>query len=61
MCVGTLSDHSDEVLDVSFDATGKYLVTASADSTGLLYRVATNYCLTSLVGHDGEISKVSIY
>ena len=58
-CIGTLSGHDDEVLDVTFDYTGQYLLTASADSTARLYNVATQQLLTKLEGHEGEISKVS--
>ena len=58
-CVGTLSGHDDEVLDVTFDYTGQYLLTASADSTARLYNVATQQMMAKLEGHEGEISKVS--
>ncbi len=30
--VDTLSGHTDEILDIVFDMSGKYLATASADS-----------------------------
>jgi len=58
-CIGTLSGHEDEVLDVTFDYTGQYLLTASADSTARLYNVATQQLMAKLEGHEGEISKVS--
>ena len=57
-CIGTLSGHGDEVLDVTFDYTGQYLLTASADSTARLYNVATQQLMFKLAGHEGEISKV---
>lgn len=34
-------------------------MTASADSTGRVYNVHTGECIAELVGHSGEISKVS--
>ena len=57
-CVGTLRGHEDEVLDVSFDLSGHYLLTASADSTARVYNATTHQLISRLVGHEGEISKV---
>ena len=57
--MGTLRGHDDEVLDVSFDYTGQYLLTASADSTARVYNATTHQMLSTLEGHEGEISKVS--
>lgn len=51
--------HTDEVLDVCFDAMGKRFVSASADSTARIYNTMTGQCLHTLIGHEGEISKVS--
>ena len=47
------------MLDVTFDLTGQYLLTASADSTARVYDVNTHQLKSTLVGHDGEISKVN--
>ena len=58
-CIGTLRGHEDEVLDVSFDLSGHYLLTASADSTARVYNATTHQLVSRLVGHEGEISKVS--
>ena len=58
--MGTLRGHDDEVLDVSFDYTGQYLLTASADSTARVYNATTHQMLSTLEGHEGEISKVSL-
>ena len=57
--MGTLRGHDDEVLDVTFDYTGQYLLTASADSTARCYNVTTHQLISKLEGHEGEISKVS--
>ena len=57
-CVETLRGHVDEVLDLSFNATGTRLVTGSADGTGRVYNVNTGACIGILTGHEGEISKV---
>ena len=56
--IDTLRGHDDEVLDVSFDYTGQYVLTASADSTARVYNASTNQLLSTLEGHEGEISKV---
>lgn len=58
-CIGTLRGHEDEVLDVSFDYTGTHLLSASADGTARCYDVVTHNVVSTLQGHDGEISKVS--
>jgi hypothetical protein len=55
----TRQGHTDEVLDVCFDATGKRFVSASADATARIYNTMTGQCLHTLSGHEGEISKVS--
>lgn len=57
-CLGTLTGHEDEVLDVAFDYTGQYLLSASADSTARVYNATTHQLISKLEGHDGEISKV---
>jgi len=46
------------VLDVAFDYTGQYLLSASADSTARVYNATTHQLITKLEGHEGEISKV---
>lgn len=51
--------HTDEVLDVAFDACGNKFVSASADGTARVYNTMTGACLHSFVGHEGEISKTS--
>jgi len=58
-CLGTLTGHEDEVLDVGFDFTGQYLLSASADGTGRIYNSTTHQLISKLEGHGGEISKVS--
>lgn len=57
-CVHTLRGHNDEILDVSFNATGSRLVTASADGTSRVFNTMTGACQSILIGHEGEISKV---
>lgn len=54
----TLRGHDDEVLDVAFDYTGQYLLSASADSTGRVYNTQTHQLVAKLEGHEGEVSKV---
>jgi len=58
-CLGTLTGHDDEVLDVGFDFTGQYLLSASADGTGRIYNATTHQLISKLQGHEGEISKVT--
>ena len=60
-CVGTLRGHDDEVLDVSFDLSGRYLLTGSVDSTARVYNATTHQLVSKLMGHEGEISKVSYF
>ena len=43
---------------MTFDLRGQYLLTASADSTARVYDANTHKMLSTLEGHDGEISKV---
>ena len=57
--MGTLRGHEDEVLDVAFDMTGQYLLTASADGTARCYNATTHTLISKFEGHEGEISKVS--
>jgi len=59
-CLGTLTGHEDEVLDVGFDFTGQYLLSASADGTGRIYNATTHQLISKLQGHEGEISKVTL-
>lgn len=59
-CIGTLKGHDDEVLDVAFDYTGQYLLTASADGTARCYNAVTQNLVSKLEGHEGEISKVKL-
>jgi WD40 repeat protein len=58
-CIHTLRGHNDEILDVSFNATGSKLVTASADGNSRVYNTMTGACHAILAGHEGEISKVA--
>ena len=58
MFIFLYSGHDDEILDVSFDYTGQYIVTGSADGSGRVYNAVTHQCICKLEGHDGEISKV---
>ena len=59
--MATLSGHNDEVLDVVFDITGGRVATASADGTARCYNTTTYELLSIMIGHEGEISKVSQY
>lgn len=52
------SGHADEVLDVCFSLSGDKICTASADSTARVYNSLTLQCMSTLIGHEGEISKV---
>jgi dynein assembly factor with WDR repeat domains 1 len=42
--VHTLRGHNDEILDVSFNATGSKLVSASADGTSRIFNTMTGAC-----------------
>lgn len=60
-----LSGHTDEVLDVTFDPSGRRLASASADGTSFVWDVISSGATKSfrtvahLTGHEGEVSKVS--
>jgi len=56
-CIATLKGATDEVLDICFNSTGTKLTTASADGIARVYNVYTGECLTTLEGHNGEISR----
>lgn len=58
-CIGTLMHHKDQVLDVGFDFTGQYLVSASLDGTGRVYNALTQQPISILEGHENEVSKVA--
>jgi WD40 repeat protein len=45
-----LTGHTDEVLDVNFNAMGSKIVTASADSTSRIYSSMTGTCIGVLDG-----------
>lgn len=49
------------MLDVAFDFTGQHLLTASADSTARCYNAVTHNLVSKFEGHEGEISKVSMF
>ena len=51
--------HKDQVLDVGFDFTGQYLVSASLDGTGRVYNALTQQPISILEGHENEVSKVA--
>lgn len=54
-----IGDHTDEVLDVAFDSTGKRLATASNDCTARVWDVKGDLTmLSAMVGHTDEVSKV---
>jgi len=58
-CLHTLRGHNDEILDVTYNATGSHLVTASADGTSRVFNSMSGVCQCILIGHEGEISKVA--
>lgn len=47
------------MLDVAFDFSGQYLLSASADGTARVYNATTHQLISKLEGHESEISKVS--
>jgi len=53
--------HSDEVLDVSFDAAGRLLATGSSDCTARVWKLEGSSeleMLSLMAGHADEVSKV---
>jgi len=48
-----------EVLDVTFNAIGSEVATASADGTSRIYDAKTGRLKSKCEGHEGEISKVA--
>jgi len=57
-CLIYSSDHTDEILDASFSLSGKYIITASADKTAILYNATTYDVITVFKEHENEITKV---
>jgi dynein assembly factor with WDR repeat domains 1 len=49
-CVTCFEGHTEDVLDITFNATGNKLATASADSTAKVYSVTDEKCLLTLEG-----------
>lgn len=61
-CVGTLSGHDDEVLDVAIDNRGIKLASASSDATVRLWNIAGDlHEIGVLEGHREEVSKGKIH
>jgi WD40 repeat protein len=58
-CLYTFTDHTNEVLDVTFDLCGSRIATASADGIIYVYSTRTFEQLLKLSGHTNEISRVT--
>ncbi len=64
--LAVLQGHDDEVLDVTFDLSGRQIASASADGTAILWSTKHSAGaaggdvkqLVQMKGHDGEVSKV---
>jgi hypothetical protein len=61
-CVATLG-HSDWVLSVAFDPTGRLVATGSQDNTAKVWRMspdgAAATCVATLAGHSGTVQSVA--
>lgn len=57
-CMHTLTPHSDEVLDLCYNASGSKIATASADGTAAVHCATSGKLQQQLLRHDGEISRV---
>ena len=57
----TLTPHSDEVLDLCYNAAGNMIATASADGTAAVHCASSGKLQQQLHRHDGEISRVSAH
>uniref|UniRef100_A0A915EIC3 Lissencephaly-1 homolog n=1 Tax=Ditylenchus dipsaci TaxID=166011 RepID=A0A915EIC3_9BILA len=56
----SLKGHTDSVQDINFNASGKLLVSCSADMSIKIWDFHSNYdCLKTLKGHDHNISSVT--
>lgn len=54
-----IDGHSDEVLDICFNYTGKLLATVSNDCTCKVWSMDSDFHLVStMLGHTEEVSKV---
>lgn len=59
-CSHSITGHSNEVLDVCFDLTGKRLATASSDCTAQVWDLTGAFQpLAVMAGHVDEVSKVN--
>lgn len=57
-----IREHTDEVLDVTFDSTGHRLATASNDCTARVWNLRGDLEMQSvMLGHTEEVSKVSFW
>lgn len=54
-----LLGHTESVLTVEFDATGRRLATGSADATARIWNVADKTNVSLLSGHEGPVSRVA--
>lgn len=57
-CLGTLSGHEDEVLDLALNNQASKLATASCDATARLWDITGDFReIVVLEGHREEVSK----
>lgn len=51
----TLSEHKDTVMSVSFNETGKKLVSGACDNTILIWDLARETVVSKMTGHTGTV------
>jgi WD40 repeat protein len=57
--VATLTGHTNAIFDLAFSPDGSLLATASQDTTGRLWNVATHNTTAVLTGHTVQVSSVA--
>ena len=62
-CVATLAGHSNCVVSVAFDPTGRFVATSSSDKTAKVWRMspdgAAANCVATLAGHSKSVYSVA--
>lgn len=54
-CVDTLVCHNGSIESIAISPDGKYILTASRDSSAKIWDINTKKCIDSLIGHSGVV------
>ncbi|GMH98631.1 hypothetical protein TrVE_jg11953 [Triparma verrucosa] len=58
-CVGSLEDHSGEVMKAVFSPDGRFVCSASGDKSAKFWNTETNQCVATCEGHMARVNSVA--